>query len=137
MVEIDAEPIALGVPIEKSRACSILSGEKPMPGTMLAGENAACSTSAKKFSGLRFNSKKPTSISGKSAFGQTLVKSKGLKGNAFRLGVGHDLNEQGPARKIPLFDTLKKITLVCFTILSDQGFRLRITEARDACCVRK
>jgi hypothetical protein len=29
------------------RACSILSGEKPMPGTTFDGENAACSISAK------------------------------------------------------------------------------------------
>jgi hypothetical protein len=33
-----------------------LSGEKLMPGTILAGENAACSISAKKFSGFRFSS---------------------------------------------------------------------------------
>ncbi|MGY2982933.1 hypothetical protein ACVI1K_000280 [Bradyrhizobium sp. USDA 4508] len=35
-----------------------------MPGTTFAGVNAACSTSAKKFSGLRLSSKYPTSISG-------------------------------------------------------------------------
>jgi hypothetical protein len=29
------------------RACKILSGEKPMPGTMLDGAKAACSISAK------------------------------------------------------------------------------------------
>ncbi|CFO10661.1 Uncharacterised protein [Bordetella pertussis] len=34
-------------PYENRRPCSILSGEKPMPGTTLAGVNAACSTSAK------------------------------------------------------------------------------------------
>ena len=34
-----------------------------MPGTTFAGENAACSTSAKTFSGLRFSSKNPTSMS--------------------------------------------------------------------------
>ena len=35
-----------------------------MPGTTLAGLNADCSTSAKKFSGLRLSSITPTSISG-------------------------------------------------------------------------
>ena len=34
-------------PYEKSRPCSILSGEKPIPGTNAAGLNAACSTSWK------------------------------------------------------------------------------------------
>jgi len=29
------------------RACSVLSGEKPMPGTTLDGENEDCSISAK------------------------------------------------------------------------------------------
>src|SRR5882757_9309281 len=37
MIEVDAEPVALRIAI----------GEQPMPGTMLAGEKAACSTSAK------------------------------------------------------------------------------------------
>ena len=103
-----------------------------MPGTMLAGENAACSTSAKKFSGFRFNSKKPTSISGKSAFGQTFVRSNGLNGECLRLGVGHHLNEQRPARKISLLDALEKITLVCFAVLSDQGFGLGVGKVLDA-----
>ena len=35
-----------------------------MPGTMFAGENAACSTSAKWFSGLRSRTMRPTGISG-------------------------------------------------------------------------
>jgi hypothetical protein len=41
-----------------------LSGENPMPGGTLAGLKADCSTSTKKFSGLRFSSMMPTSISG-------------------------------------------------------------------------
>ncbi|MNF97892.1 hypothetical protein D3C84_807360 [compost metagenome] len=55
-----------------------MSGEKPMPGTTLAGEKAACSTSAKWLSGFLLSSITPTSISGYSPWGQTLVRSKGL-----------------------------------------------------------
>jgi hypothetical protein len=47
VVEVDAKPVALRVAIGKEPPWSILSGEKPMPGTMLAGANAACSTLAK------------------------------------------------------------------------------------------
>ena len=43
---------------------SILSGLMPMPGTVFAGENAACSISAKKFCGLRSSVSVPTGISG-------------------------------------------------------------------------
>ena len=43
---------------------SILSGLMSMPGTVFAGENAACSICAKKFSGLRLSVCTPTSISG-------------------------------------------------------------------------
>ncbi len=35
-----------------------------MPGTVLPGENAACSISAKKFTGLRLSVSVPTGISG-------------------------------------------------------------------------
>ena len=47
-----------------ARPSSILSGENPMPGTSADGSNAACSISAKKFSGLRSRVIVPTSISG-------------------------------------------------------------------------
>ena len=60
------------------RAISILSGLAAMPGTKFAGENAACSISAKKFSGLRFRVCVPTLTNGKSACGHTLVMSNGL-----------------------------------------------------------
>ena len=47
-----------------ARPSSILSGDSPMPGTVLPGENAACSICAKKFSGLRFSVIFPTRTSG-------------------------------------------------------------------------
>ena len=43
---------------------SILSGEKPMPGTMFDGAKAACSIWAKKFCGFSLRVKWPTGISG-------------------------------------------------------------------------
>src|SRR5690242_705737 len=48
----------------KARPSSILSGERPIPGTVLPGEKAACSICAKKFSGLRLSVMVPTRISG-------------------------------------------------------------------------
>ena len=44
---VNAEAVALGVAVGEERPWSILSGERPMPGTMLPGLKAACSTSAK------------------------------------------------------------------------------------------
>jgi hypothetical protein len=44
---VDAEAIALGVTVGEQPTCSMRSGEKPMPGTTLAGVKAACSTWAK------------------------------------------------------------------------------------------
>jgi len=41
-----------------------LSGDRPIPGTVLPGEKAACSISAKKFSGFLFSVILPTGISG-------------------------------------------------------------------------
>ena len=46
------------------RPISILSGLSPIPGTRFEGEKPACSTSAKKFSGLRSSTIRPTSIAG-------------------------------------------------------------------------
>ena len=50
-----------------------------MPGTVLPGENAACSIWAKKLSGFLFRVIVPTLIIGQSLCGQILVRSKGLK----------------------------------------------------------
>jgi hypothetical protein len=36
---VDAEAIALGVTVGEEPTCSMRSGEKPMPGTTLAGVN--------------------------------------------------------------------------------------------------
>ena len=48
-----------------------------MPGTIFAGQKAACSTSLKKFKGLRFRVITPTSIRGKSSSYHVFVVSKG------------------------------------------------------------
>ena len=47
LVVVDAQAIAMGVAVGEQTALGILSGEKPIPGTTLAGVKAACSTSAK------------------------------------------------------------------------------------------
>lgn len=43
LVMVHPQPVPLGVPVGEQAPWSILSGEKPMPGTTLAGLNAACS----------------------------------------------------------------------------------------------
>src|SRR6195256_2029487 len=45
MVEVDAEPVALGVAIGEQPPLEHLVRRKPIPGAMLAGEKAACSPS--------------------------------------------------------------------------------------------
>ena len=45
-----------------------------------------------------------------------------MVGQFLGVGFGHDLNEQGPAGEIALFDVLIEIALMAFTILGDNGF---------------
>src|ERR1700722_17088897 len=102
-----------------------------MPGTMLAGENAACSTSARSFSGFRLSSKYPTSISGKLPFGQTLVRSKGLNGNAFTCAsVITWMNRVQRGKSPPSIFSNK--SLMAFTILADEGLGFRVRQILDA-----
>jgi hypothetical protein len=103
-----------------------------MPGTMLAGANAACSTSAKTFSGLRLSSKYPTSSSGKSPFGQTFVRSKGLKGKALSLGVRHHLDKERPAREILGLDAFEEVPLMALAILPDKRLGFGIGQVLNA-----
>ncbi|MNN32643.1 hypothetical protein D3C81_1463670 [compost metagenome] len=64
------------------RPCSSGSLEKSMPGTMCAVQNATCSVSAKKLSGLRFKTIFPTGMRGTTSSGISLVGSSTSKGNA-------------------------------------------------------
>ena len=103
-----------------------------MPGTMLAGENAACSTSAKTFSGFRLSSKYPTSISGKSTLRPDLGQVEGIEWECLRLRVRHHLDEQGPAREIAGLDVFEQIALMAFAILADEGLGFRVRQILDA-----
>mgnify|MGYP000155178366 CR=1 FL=1 len=60
-----------------------------------------------------------------------------MVGQFLGVGFGHDLNEQGPAGEIALFDVLIEIALMAFTILGDNGFGFGVGQVFDACCVRK
>src|SRR3979409_1032721 len=97
-----------------------------MPGTILAGENAACSTSAKTFSGFWFSSKYSTSISGEGALWPDLGQVEGVEGESLRLSVRHHLDEDRPAWEIPGLDASEKITLMAFAILADKGLGFRV-----------
>ena len=61
------------------RPCSSGSLLKSMPGTMCAVQNATCSVSAKKLSGLRSSTMRPTVRSGTSSSGTILVGSSTSK----------------------------------------------------------
>ena len=63
------------------RPASSGSLEKSMPGTMCAVQKATCSVSAKKLSGLRFSTMRPTGRSGTSSSGTILVASRMSKLN--------------------------------------------------------
>ena len=62
-------------------SCSSRSSEGSTPGMMFPGENADCSVSSKKFSGMRFRVILPTLTNGATFSGHTLVASSGLKEN--------------------------------------------------------
>src|ERR1035437_10167235 len=66
-----------------------------MPGTVLPGENAACSIWAKKLSGFLFRVIAPTLIIGQSLCGQILVRSKGLQTVASRVHFREQYRAQG------------------------------------------
>ena len=57
------------------RPASSGSLEKSMPGTTCAVQKATCSVSAKKLSGLRFSTSRPTGVTGTSSSGTILVAS--------------------------------------------------------------
>ena len=64
------------------RPCSILSSEKSMPSTSTPVPKADCSVSAKKLSGLRSSTMRPTGRSGNWSSGQRLVSSSGSKSSS-------------------------------------------------------
>ena len=61
-----------------------------------------------------------------------LGQIKGMVGQFLGVGFGHDLNEQGPAGEIALFDVLIEIALMAFTILGDNGFGFGVGQVFDA-----
>src|SRR2546427_5060735 len=66
------------------RPASRGSLEKSMPGTTCSAQNATCSVSAKKLSGLRFKTMRPIGRTGTSSSGMSLVASRMSKLNASR-----------------------------------------------------
>ena len=55
-----------------------------------------------------------------------------MVGQFLGVGFGHDLNEQGPAGEITLFDVLIEVALMAFTILGDDGFGFGVGQVFDA-----
>ena len=81
---------------EWMRPASSGSLEKSMPGTTCAVQKATCSVSAKKLSGLRFSTMRPTGCSGTSSSGMILVASRMSKLNCSACFLGEDLQAQLP-----------------------------------------
>jgi hypothetical protein len=69
---------------EWMRPASSGSFEKSMPGTTCAVQNATCSVSAKKLSGLRLSTSRPTGISGEISSGTIFVASEDVERELFR-----------------------------------------------------
>ena len=61
------KPLKLGVEVGKFRPCSNGSFEKSTPGGTFCVINATCSVSAKKLSGIRSRTRRPTGIGGSSS----------------------------------------------------------------------
>ena len=76
------------------RPASSGSFVKSMPGTTCAVQNATCSVSAKKLSGLRFSTSLPTGMTGTSSSGTILVAIQHVEREVFGLLLGEDLQAQ-------------------------------------------
>ena len=98
-----------------------------MPGTMLAGENAACSTSAKTFSGFRLQLKIADLDQREVALWPDFCQVEGVEGEGPGLGVGHHLDKERPAREILGLDAFEKVPLMALAVLADKrlGFSIR------------
>jgi hypothetical protein len=74
-----------------------LSGERPIPGTVLPGEKAACSICAKKFSGLRVEYHGADLVQRVIAMRPDLGQVEGVEAVRLGIGIRHDLYRQRPA----------------------------------------
>ena len=83
-----------------------------MPGTTCATQNATCSVSAKKLSGLRFRTSLPTGTTGTSSSGTIFVGVQHVEGERLGLFLGEDLQAQLVLRVGAGFDGLPQIAPV-------------------------
>ena len=79
---------------EWMRPCSSGSLVKSMPGTMCAVQNATCSVSAKKLSGLRFSTMRPTGAQRHQLLGNDLGRVEHVEAEAVGLLLGEDLQPE-------------------------------------------
>ena len=85
---------------ENSRPCSSGSLLKSMPGTTWPGWKATCSVSAKKLSGLRLSTSRPTTCTGTSSSGISLVGSSRSKPSCCALALLDQLHAQLPLGEV-------------------------------------
>ena len=83
-----------------------------MPGTRCDGQNATCSVSAKKLSGQRSSTMRPTTRSGTSSSGMSLVASRWSKGKRVRFFFGEELHCEIPLGQRAGADRLEQIAPV-------------------------
>jgi hypothetical protein len=87
---------------ENRRACSSGSSVKSMPGTTLPTQNATCSVSAKKLSGFRLSTRRPTGVTGTSSSGMIFVgSSRSMSSNANSLSSGTSCSPSSYSGKTP------------------------------------
>ena len=89
---------------------------KSMPGTTCAVQNATCSVSAKKLSGLRLRTMRPTGVTGTSSSGTSFVGSSTSKLNLAGLLVGEHLQPEFPGGVLAGLDRLPQVTTVVIGI---------------------
>ena len=97
LVEVRAaEPRDLRVDVRVDAARSSGSFVKSMPGTMCAVQNATCSVSAKKLSGLRFEHHAADRAHRHQLLGNDLGRVEHVEAEALRLLLGEDLQAELP-----------------------------------------
>jgi hypothetical protein len=114
-----------------------LSGENPMPGTMLLGANAACSIWAKKFSGFSFSVIRPDLDQRVVLLRPGLGQVERVEAVGLGVLVRHDLHRQRPLRELAALDGLEQVAAVEVGVLARDLLGLGVGEFSMPCWVWK
>ena len=95
-----------------------------MPGGMFVGRNATCSVSAKKLSGLRFKTMRPTTCDRHQLLRDQLGRVEHVEGQRVRLLLGEQLHAELPLGEVAGRDGLEQVAAVVVGIGAGDLHRL-------------